>query len=268
MFSTFFLLKPGTDAKKLEAKFPAFVDKYMGTGLKAAGFYKKQFLLPVKDIHLYAGMTNDISPVGSVTYLYILASIALFTLLIACINFMNLSTASSSKRSAEVGIRKVLGAEKSSLIKQFLGESLLMSLIAFCIALVITAALLACIFACSGRNLSLDFVERLVHYCRLFRVINHYRFACRKLSRLLSFFISAGESFERKIYKFLICGCFKKRIGDFSIHHFCCADNCFGCYHESNELFALNRSWFCKRPANSNSTQKHYCKKYLCFFEE
>ena len=157
MFSTFFLLKPGTDAKKLEAKFPAFVDKYLGTGLKAAGFYKKQFLLPVKDIHLYAGMTNDISPVGSVTYLYILASIALFTLLIACINFMNLSTARSSKRSGEVGIRKVLGAEKSSLIKQFLGESLLMSLIAFCIALAITAVLLPDFSHVSGRNLSLDF---------------------------------------------------------------------------------------------------------------
>ena len=157
MFFTFFLLKPGADAKKLEAKFPAFVDKYMGTGLKAAGFYKKQFLVPVKDMHLYAGMTNDISPVGSVTYLYILASIALFTLLIACINFMNLSTARSSKRSAEVGIRKVLGAEKSSLIKQFLGESLLMSLVAFFIALAITAILLPAFSHVSGRNLSLDF---------------------------------------------------------------------------------------------------------------
>ncbi|MBK8496249.1 MAG: hypothetical protein IPL50_15485 [Chitinophagaceae bacterium] len=67
------------------------------------------------------------------TYLYILASIALFTLLIACINFMNLSTARSSKRSAEVGIRKVLGAEKGSLVRQFLGESILMSLGCICI---------------------------------------------------------------------------------------------------------------------------------------
>lgn len=157
MFYTFFLLKPRADAKKLEAKFPAFVDKYMGTGLKAAGFDKKQFLIPVKDMHLYAGMPNDISPVGSVTYLYILASIALFTLLIACINFMNLSTARSSKRSAEVGIRKVLGAEKGSLIKQFLGESLLMSLMAFCIALAITQALLPAFSHVAGRNLSLSF---------------------------------------------------------------------------------------------------------------
>ncbi len=160
MFNTFFLLKPGADAKKLEAKFPAFVDKYMGTGLKAAGFYKKQFLIPVKDIHLHAGMPNDISPVGSVTYLYILASIALFTLLIACINFMNLSTARSSKRSAEVGIRKVLGAEKNSLVKQFLGESLMMSMIAFVFAFVIAQLLLPAFSNITGRNLSLDFSQQ------------------------------------------------------------------------------------------------------------
>ena len=58
MFNTFFLVKPGSDAKKLEAKFPAFVDKYLGTGLKAAGFNKKQFLVAVKDLHLYTGMSN------------------------------------------------------------------------------------------------------------------------------------------------------------------------------------------------------------------
>jgi len=160
MFNTFFLLKTEADPKKLEAKFPAFVDKYLGVALKTSGFYKKQFLIPVKDIHLHAGMPNDISPVGSVTYLYILASIALFTLLIACINFMNLSTARSSKRSAEVGIRKVLGAEKSSLVKQFLGESILMSVIAFIIALAITQLLLPAFSYVSGRHLSLDFSQQ------------------------------------------------------------------------------------------------------------
>ena len=162
MFNTFFLLKPGADVKKIEAKFPAFVEKYMGTGLKAAGFYKKQFLIPVKDIHLYSGMTNDLSSAGtgSVTYLYILASIALFTLLIACINFMNLSTARSSKRSAEVGIRKVLGAQRKSLIKQFLGESLMMSMIAFVIALCMMKLLLPAFSILSGKNLSLDFSQQ------------------------------------------------------------------------------------------------------------
>ena len=159
MFHTFFLLKPGANAKSLESKFPAFVDKYIGDGLKKAGFYKKQFLMPVRDIHLRAGMPNDISPVGSVTYLYILGSIAIFTLLIACINFMNLSTARSSKRSAEVGVRKVLGAERKSLIRQFLGESILMSLIALILAFIFTQLLLPSFARISGKELSFSFQQ-------------------------------------------------------------------------------------------------------------
>ena len=154
MFYTYFLLKPGSDAKRLESKFPAFIDKYAGKDLKAMGFYKKQFLTRVKDIHLYAGTKSNVTPSGSVTYLYILASIAFFTLLIACINFMNLSTARSSRRSAEVGVRKVLGADRGSLIKQFLGESLLMAMIAFVFALVITQLLLPLFAQVAAKNLS------------------------------------------------------------------------------------------------------------------
>jgi len=160
MFNTFFLLKHEANAKNLEAKFPAFVDKYLGKGLTAAGFYKKQFLIPVKDMHLKAGMAVDVSTVGSTTYLYILGCIAIFTLLIACINFMNLSTARSSKRSAEVGIRKVLGAEKKALVKQFLGESLMMSIIAFVIALGLTKLLLPAFSQMSGRNLSVNLFQQ------------------------------------------------------------------------------------------------------------
>jgi putative ABC transport system permease protein len=159
MFYTYFLLKPGAEAKQLENKFPAFVEKYIGKDLKAMGFYKKQFLIPVKDIHLHAGIPVDVTTTGSATYLYILASIALFTLLIACINFMNLATARSSKRSAEVGVRKVLGAEKRSLMKQFLGESVLMSLLAFILALLLTALLLPAFAAVSGKNILFSFVE-------------------------------------------------------------------------------------------------------------
>jgi putative ABC transport system permease protein len=159
MFGTYLLLKPGADAKKLEAKFPAFVDKYIGKDLKAMGFYKKQFLIPVKDIHLHSGLTNTASGSGSMTYLYILGSIAVFTLMIACINFMNLSTARSSKRSAEVGVRKVLGAERKSLVKQFLGESLMMSLIAFFLALVVARLLVPAFSNISGKNLSPGFAD-------------------------------------------------------------------------------------------------------------
>jgi putative ABC transport system permease protein len=157
MFQTFLLLKPGANAKALEAKFPAFVDKYIGAALKSMGFYKKQFLISVKDMHLNSGLKNNISAVGSMASLYILGSIALFILLLACINFMNLSTARSSKRSSEVGIRKVLGAEKHSLIKQFIGESVVLSFIALLLAFVITLLALPLFSYISGTELALGF---------------------------------------------------------------------------------------------------------------
>ncbi|HEX8278487.1 MAG TPA: ABC transporter permease, partial [Segetibacter sp.] len=160
MFFTYFLLRSGSDPAQLEAKFPAFMHKYAAKDLKAMGRDKKQFLTPLKDIHLHSRISQNVTASGSVTYLYILASIALFTLLIACINFMNLSTARSSKRSAEVGIRKVMGAEKGSLIRQFLGESLLMSFIAFVFALVLTWLLLPAFNHVSGKNLSFSFVQQ------------------------------------------------------------------------------------------------------------
>jgi putative ABC transport system permease protein len=161
MYYTYFLLAPGADPKKLQAQFPAFMDKYAGKDLKAVGFSKWQYLVALKDIHLHSGSDNDVTPSGSTTYLYILASIALFTLLIACINFMNLATARSSRRSSEVGIRKVLGAERKYLIAQFLGESVLMSLIAFIIALMLTKLLIPAFNSVSGKNLSLSFSDGL-----------------------------------------------------------------------------------------------------------
>jgi putative ABC transport system permease protein len=157
MYYTYLLLAPGADPKKLEAQFPAFIDKYAGKELKAVGFQKVQYLVSLKDIHLHSGSDADVTPSGSVTYLYILASIALFTLLIACINFMNLATARSSKRSSEVGIRKVLGAEKKLLIAQFLGESVMMSLIAFVFAILFTELLIPAFNSVSGKNLSLNY---------------------------------------------------------------------------------------------------------------
>src|SRR6266542_2742230 len=104
----------------------------------------------------------------------------------------------------------------------------------------------------------------MVHYSWVFYIINNNRFGSRNLSCILSFIISACKSFEGKIYQFFFCSCFKKRIGSVSIYYFCGSDNCFGCHHESNELFALNRSWFFKRSANSNTIEKHYSKEYLC----
>jgi len=157
MFYTYLLLKPGSDYRVLESKFPAFIKKYAAADLKKMGFDKRQFLTPVGDIHLRTDVTGNVTPATSKSYLYILASIALFILLIACVNFMNLATARSSKRSAEVGVRKVLGAEKGALVRQFLGESLFMTLIAFLFAVVLTYLLLPAFNQLSGKNIDFSF---------------------------------------------------------------------------------------------------------------
>ena len=161
MFTAYLRLAPGTNPASLDAKFPAFLDKYAGKQMKEMGFEKRQFLVPVRDIHLRSDIPGNITPPASKTYLYILGSIAIFTLLIACINFMNLATARSAKRSAEVGIRKVLGAVKSKLIGQFLGESILMSGIAFFLAWGFTVALLPAFSQVTNRVLTLSLPGQL-----------------------------------------------------------------------------------------------------------
>lgn len=176
MFLTYLQLKPGTDAKKLEAKFPEFIKKYAAADLKVAGLYKNQFLTNLTDLHLHSGMEYTATMSGNLSYLYILASVALFILLIACINFMNLATARSSRRSAEVGVRKVLGAEKSVLIKQFLSESVLLSIIAFCISVLMVKAFVPVFSSVSGKTLTFSFTDdiELIGISFLFAIITGF----------------------------------------------------------------------------------------------
>lgn len=152
---TYVELQPGTDAAALEKKFPAFIEKYAGRELEEAGMQRIQHLQPVTEIHLYSKVDYEIGKQGNISYVYILISIALLTLLIACINFMNLSTARSGTRAAEVGIRKVMGAQRSSLTGQFVGESILMSLIALMIAIVAVELFLPNFGRLTGKELSL-----------------------------------------------------------------------------------------------------------------
>jgi putative ABC transport system permease protein len=161
MFVTYLRLQPGGSPATVEAKFPAFLDKYAGKTMREIGFSKVQELIPLRDIHLRSDYTGNVTPPASKTSLYILLSIAAFTLLIACINFMNLATARSAKRAAEVGIRKVLGAVKGSLISQFLGESILMSVLAFLLAWGAVFLLLPAFSHLTGRHLSLSLPEHL-----------------------------------------------------------------------------------------------------------
>ena len=166
-FYTYLVLADGDDYKKLEAKLPGVVEKYIGpqmsdgTGMSLAEFRKQGndisfHLQRLTDIHLYADFDNDLSPSGDVKYVYIFGAIALFMLLIACINFMNLSTAGASKRSREVGIRKVLGSLKLELIRQFLLESVLITAIALLLAVVLMYLMLPVFNNLAGQNLSLN----------------------------------------------------------------------------------------------------------------
>ena len=141
IFYTYVKLKEGSNPLAFEKKLQPFIDHRAGSDLKAMGIIRQLFIQPVRDIYLYSDLDNEIATNGSITYLYVLGSIVFFVLIIACINFMNLSTARSMKRAKEVGIRKVLGAERKLLIWQFLGESVIMSCLALLLAIIIASLL-------------------------------------------------------------------------------------------------------------------------------
>lgn len=154
---TYVLLQEDIDPKVLENKFPALIETHMGTALKAIGGRIDFFLQPITQIHLHSHMENEMSANSDIAYIYIFAAIALFILIIACINFMNLSTARSALRAKEVGIRKVIGAERKELIKQFLGESLIYSLFSMLVAIGLAHLVLPLFSSLSGRDLTIDY---------------------------------------------------------------------------------------------------------------
>lgn len=139
-YFTYIKLKPGTTGADLDAKFPAMVEKYIGPeiqsimGISLEDFKKSgnaigYYLTPLLDIHLKNTSEGDFGKQGDIKYIYIFAAIGLFILTLACINFMNLSTARSANRAKEVGIKKVMGAHRAHLISQFISESTLIALI-------------------------------------------------------------------------------------------------------------------------------------------
>ncbi|MCW3118974.1 MAG: FtsX-like permease family protein [Chitinophagaceae bacterium] len=167
-FFTYIVLKKGYDYKKLEAKLPGMVEKYMGPQMQQAmGMSLSQFrtkgnamgfaLQPLTSIHLYSNSNYEFEPGGDVRYIYIFGAVAIFMLLIACINFINLSTAGASKRAKEVGIRKVLGSARLELVKQFLLESVLVTFIALGLSIVFVQLSLPVFNGLSGKNLKLGF---------------------------------------------------------------------------------------------------------------
>jgi putative ABC transport system permease protein len=167
-FFTYVVLQDGYNYKKLEAKLPGMVTKYMGPQIQQEmGLSLEQFrsngnemgfaLQPLTSIHLHSHTSSEFEPGGDIRYIYIFSSVALFMLLIACINFINLSTASAAKRAREVGVRKVMGSRKPELVKQFLTESALITFMALCISALLVQLALPVFNNISGKQLTFSF---------------------------------------------------------------------------------------------------------------
>jgi putative ABC transport system permease protein len=150
-------LRPGTDYKALEAKFPAFSDKHF-QGNKVSGSVEKFYLQPVSRAHLYSDFEYEIGETGSATVVWGLLIIALFIIVIAWVNYINLSTARSAERAKEVGVRKVIGAAKSQLIRQFLMESFLINTLALVLAVLLLFVLQPAFNTLIGHQLSYEYL--------------------------------------------------------------------------------------------------------------
>ena len=154
---TYLLIKEGYASEDLEDKLPQFPVRHLGERLKTLGMKIIPYLQPLTDIHLHSDLKLELRANSDIRYVYIFTSVAVFMLLIACVNFMNLSTARSARRAQEVGIRKVLGARRVQLTGQFIGESVFFSFIAIGVALVLVHLLLPEFYQFSGKALEMDY---------------------------------------------------------------------------------------------------------------
>ncbi|HEV9038400.1 MAG TPA: ABC transporter permease [Puia sp.] len=134
------LLKPGTSAAQLQKKFPAWLEKMNGKEMHESHMIPTLLLEKLRGIYLYSD--RDDSKTGHITNVYIFSIIGAFILIIACINFINLTTARSAERAKEVGIRKVIGALRPQLARQFIGESVILCLISYLLAILLAALLI------------------------------------------------------------------------------------------------------------------------------
>ncbi|HVU54649.1 MAG TPA: FtsX-like permease family protein [Puia sp.] len=163
--ASYILVRPGTKRDFMQGRVDATINTYVGRELQdelhistkdmqQQGSYFRYHLMPLGDIHLHSDKSYEFEPNGNINDVYVFSCIAILILVIACVNFMNLSTARSANRAKEVGIRKVAGSTRGDLITQFLMESLLLSLFSLLLALGIALALLPLFNHLSGKELS------------------------------------------------------------------------------------------------------------------
>lgn len=164
-YASYVLVRPGVSRSSIQDKVNTTINNYLAkqleqvlhtnaNDLKKGGNHFLYPVMPLKDIHLRSNKSYEFEANGNITYVYIFSVIAVFILLIACVNFMNLSTARSANRAKEVGIRKVAGSLRSNLITQFLTESVLMSFFSLLLALGLAALLLPLFNQLAGKHMS------------------------------------------------------------------------------------------------------------------
>lgn len=170
-FNTYLLLRPGVSVASFEEKLQIMVAKYilpnaqltLGSSFtdnfRASGDSLILRATPLTDIHLYSNLRNELEANGDIAYLYLFGAIAVFTLAIACINFINLTTARSARRAREVGIRKVMGSNRLHLALQFICESTVLCCVAFVLALGLTQMLLPFFNSLTGMTLTIPFAD-------------------------------------------------------------------------------------------------------------
>ncbi len=182
-FVTFIKLASGADIEEFQVQLQGMLEAYMlpwaqkyfpgmtSETFAASGNYIRYHTMPLTDIHLHSQRDQEMGANGSIQNVYILSFIGLFLIVLASVNFMNLSTAHSLKRAKEVGVRKTLGSNKHDLVRQFLTESVLISFLSLSVALVFTVVSLPFFNTLSGKEIGIPFSNPLFWGCLLLATV-------------------------------------------------------------------------------------------------
>jgi putative ABC transport system permease protein len=198
-FATYLLMPEGYDYQQLQEQIPAFMDRHLSSEDHALGDDGEEvrpsdgtmlYLQKLTDIHLHSNLDSEIEANSRIEYVYIYGAIALFILIIACINFMNLSTARSVKRAVEVGLRKVVGANRSSLVRQFIGESVVMAVLSLVVAILLVELMLPVVNNFINLNLELNLLQ---NFSQLFWLLAIVLFVGLVAGSYPAFFLSGFQ---------------------------------------------------------------------------
>jgi len=168
---TYVLLKPGTRADAFDKKLLPMYDKYMAPIFSKFNVTMQYHVQPIIAIHLHSDLEREPEELGSMSYIWIFSAVAFFMLLIACINYMNLTTARSARRAKEIGIRKVAGSTRKQLVLQFLTESLLTAFVSVLISMLLVILILPAFNTISGKSFTIQTLLQPFNIILLFSIL-------------------------------------------------------------------------------------------------